>query len=398
LAKLLTSRRKPLASVWVNELPWRTHGELTSYCRIVRDAGNTILHLIAGNRVHEVAGYRTDQWTQDSKGVWWYRSAENKVNKGGNADRTIDTIGADVVKILNKMSYLNPDAPRPVIGSTFTLGAMTYSRRQRGMSWNEAVLCDWTEEKIHTPFHTVAVRERFIAFYQSHLVQKHPELGKKHSHAHPHQARHFFADLALRWIDPRYTDVIAKLREHYRHKSDWMIHNYTDGKRSDDIQADIQRRYLIEILQRISANQPDDNWFGAAAKRIKKELRAINVVSTEELAEFYEEQADLYAKFVVWEWGICAVRHGEESRANCTDSSTGMPNLIASDREKAPEVCNGCVHQLVHTGFKSNIHRIALSCQARGKLLEELNRPYFAIKVGYDPAKKAEKLYREMTS
>lgn len=382
----------------VKTLPWRTIGEITDYCRLVRYAGSAILHLVAGNRVHEVVDYRTDQWAPDTAGNWWYRSAESKSNKGGNADRTIDPLGAHVVDILNKMSYLDPCVSRPVLGATFTRGVMQFVRKQRGLHYVEREIADWNAEKVQAPFTTTTVRANFKAFYQSHLVAKHPELGKTHPETHPHQARHFFADVALRWMDPRYVDIIAKLREHYLHKDDAMIYAYTNGKRSDDVQGESGRHYLLEILQRIVERDPDDPWFGAAANRIRKECGDISVLSPEELADLYEEMADHYLKFVVWEWGICAVQRGEESNANCSDNETGMPNLIATDREKAPEVCNGCVHQLAHTGFRANIHRIALSCQARGKLLEELERPRMAEILGYEPQKRAQRIYREMTA
>ena len=158
------------------------------------------------------------------------------------------------------------------------------------------------------------------------------------------------------------------------------------------------QRYLLEAIKRIVARDPADPWFGAAIKRIRKEVGDITVLTPEELSELCEGLAQDYSRFVVWEWGICMVRHGEESIANCADSETGIPNLIASDREKAPELCGGCPHQGAHLGFKDNIRRIGISCQARGKAFDELERPFMAKKLGYEPAKHAERLLEEMTA
>jgi hypothetical protein len=377
----------------VDVLPWLNFIEVTKHCRLVRSACTTLLHLVTGNRVHEVAGYQTNQWFKDDKGTWWYRSKEWKVNKGANADRSTDPIGAEAAYVLTQMSFFDPNDTRPLLGGSFLTGAMQLVRQRNALSAAAA----WPEGKEKEPMCNKSLRNWFSAFYQSHLVQRHPLMGVKHPHSHPHEARNFWVDVALRWIDPKYCDLIGKIRENLRHASQTMVYSYTDGKRSQDIQKEAQDRYMLEILQRVAKRDPSDPWFGAAAKRIRNEITSIEIMSPEALAEFAETQSELYSRFIFWEWGVCAVRSGEEAKANCADSETGIPNLIATDRKMQPEVCMGCVHQMAHKGFKNRIERIGITCQQRGEALKKVN-PFLADVLGFKPAKKAKVLLKEFTS
>ncbi|MEP7706524.1 hypothetical protein [Paraglaciecola sp. 25GB23A] len=377
----------------VKVLPWSNFKELTNHCRLVRAACNMLLHLVAGNRVHEIAGYQIGQWSKDSKGTWWYRSKEWKVNKGCNAERSVDPIGAESAEVLTQMSFLDSNEPRPLLNGSFLTGALNLARQQNGLSFKHP----WPDSRAKKQMINKSLRNWFSDFYRSHLVKLHPRMGEKHPNSNPHEARYFWVDVALRWIDPKYCDVIGQIRENLRHSSPDMVYSYTDGKRSQDIQRDAQARYMHEILQRIIKKDPNDTWYGSAAKRILNEAVSIEVKSLDALDEFAEAQGELYSRFIFWEWGICAVPIGEEAKGNCSDSATGIPNLVETDRKMQPEVCFGCIHQMVHKGFRNKIERIGITCQQRGEALQKLN-PTLANTLGFKPAKKARILLKEFDS
>ena len=104
----------------------------------------------------------------------------------------------------------------------------------------------------------------------------------------------------------------------------------------------------------------DDRFYGPAAKRLEKELKAVSMYSFSELGDFITKHADLYVRFIAFEWGYCALRKGEEYKAKCVESSTGLPKV---DVNSCPELCCGCVHNMNNKLQCTSLERIAIAHQ-----------------------------------
>ena len=203
-----------------------------------------------------------------------------------------------------------------------------------------------------------ALRGWFKSFYKTHVVDKYPEAGKLHSEVSPHQARHTFAEFALRRFDG---NVMEKIREHFRHSyGSFHTRRYTREKLSESVRISLERDYAKEIMGRIAHGKLDDRFYGPAAKRIDKEMAEISVLTGDEFDDRLSALANEFERFTAFEWGYCALRANEQHIAKCHDPKTGTPNV---DQRSMPEVCAGCPHSMNNSLQKRELERTAISHQ-----------------------------------
>ena len=177
-----------------DDLPWKTWGEFASYVGEVIDACVFVLLTLTGIRSHELIQLRVENWERDTSGVWYFRSAEDKVNAGGLYDRAIVGLGARAAEIVKHLGWVDPEKPRPLFGPWHGSEASYYARATAAGSNYTAKKAIAAIQKTKNRFEKKTARgrqypdDRLKAFYRRHVVEKHPELGATHPDTHPDAA------------------------------------------------------------------------------------------------------------------------------------------------------------------------------------------------------------------
>jgi integrase len=385
-----------------DDLPWKTWGQFTSYIGDVVDACVFVLLVLTGIRSHELLGLRVENWEPDTNGVWYFRSAENKVNAGGLYDRAIVGLGARAFAIVKNLGWLDPELPRPLFGPWYGTEASYYARSVAAGSKYKAKKAIVSIQKCKERQHKKCARgsqwpdDRLKAFYKKNIVEKHPELAATHPDTHPHQCRHTWAEVPMRYMDPKYVNISAGIREQFRHGyQSWMEKRYSGEKIDRDVQAGLMHDYTRELIERITFADPTDPFMGPAVKRIMQQAAEIEVLHPDDVDHAMTEYIDSLAieiEMLLFEWGFCMKRKGEEKMAACYDPQTSLPNPTLFG-EKLPELCFGCPHRATHAvGEQVNvITRLGISWNDIAK-----NHPIKMIgKIGEAAAKKAENVLKE---
>ena len=316
------------------ELPWANQTELGCFCELVMKAGLAIILLLSAFRINEVQKLNINDFYQDNDGSWWFRTVNTKTEKGVMFPRSLHGMAAQAATVMKGLCALDIKKYNvPLFHCGFRGNAFNAT-----LNWG-----GWTPEKwlIDSRYAKVTLSYWFSNFYLTRVVPKYPDIVLHHRSVCPHQARHTFAEFALRRFDG---NITPKIREHYRHvKGSYQMRRYTRKKLNESVKMSRERDYLKEIISGVAQRGLEYKFYGPAAKRLEKELKNVSVLTHGELEIFIEKHADLFVRFTAFEWGYCALRKGEEYKAKCIDTATGLPQV---DINSCPELCCGCVHNM----------------------------------------------------
>jgi integrase len=313
------------------KLPWSSVGELADFCCELTKACLSIITLLSGFRLGETGGMKMSDYEQRPDGSWWFTSENTKTESGFAHPRSLHGLAAEAATLMKKLTPVNTD--------DIDLPLFHHSYRSSGYE----IARGWGNNKdewlADVGFDNSTLRFWFKDFYKVYVVEKYPEAGKMHSDVTPHQARHTFAEFALRRFDG---NVLERIREHFRHAyGSFHTQRYTREKLSESVRLSMERDYAKEVIGRISLGQLDDRFYGPAAKRIEKEMADISILTPDELDERITEAAEELVRFTAFAWGFCVLRKGEQHLAKCHDPQTGTPNV---DQHSSPNICLGCPH------------------------------------------------------
>jgi len=332
-------------------LPWRSHGELSDFCAELTKAALVVITLLSGFRIIEIHGMRLNDYEQAPDGSWWFTSENAKTESGFAHPRSLHGLAADAATLMSNISAVDT--------TKFNLPLLHRAYRTEGFQitrgWSKFSDEQWLAD---AGFTTNAFRIWFKEFYKVYVVEKYPEAGAIHGEVSPHQARHTFAEFALRRFDG---NVMEKIREHFRHSyGSFHTRRYTREKLSESVRISMERDYAKEVMGRIANGKLDDRFYGPAAKRVEKEMAEISVLTGAEFDDRVGALANEFVRFTAFEWGYCALRGNEQHIAKCHDPQTGTPNI---DQRSAPEVCAGCPHSMNNNLQKQELERTAISHQ-----------------------------------
>lgn len=332
-------------------LPWKTHWELYGFCAELTKAALVVIMLLSGFRIVEINSMRLEDYEQEPDGSWWFISENPKTESGFAHPRSLHGLAADAATLMKNISAVDTTKFNlPLLHRAYRSEAILVAR-----GWSKFSDKDWLAD---AGFNTDALSLWFKAFYQIHVVEKYPEAGAIHSEVSPHQARHTFAEFALRRFDG---NVMDKIREHFRHSyGSFHTRRYTREKLSESVRMSMEQDYAKEVMVRIAYGKLDDRFYGPAAKRIEKEMAEISVLTGTEFDDRVSALANEFARFTAFEWGYCALRANEQHIAKCHDPKTGTPNV---DQRSTPEVCAGCPHSMNNNLQKQELERTAISHQ-----------------------------------
>lgn len=332
-------------------LPWKNQGELSDFCCELTKAALTVITLLSGFRISEINSMRLRDYEQEPDGSWWFTSKNYKTESGLAHPRSLHGLAAQAATLMKNLSAVDTDKFNlPLLHRAYRSEAFLVARGTGKFS-DEQWLSD-------AGYSVPALRGWFKKFYKIHVVEKYPDAGKIHSKVSPHQARHTFAEFALRRFDG---NVMEKIREHFRHSyGSFHTRRYTREKLSESVRISMERDYAREVMGRIAHGKLDDRFYGPAAKRIDKEMAEISVLTGDEFDERLSALANEFERFTAFEWGYCAMRAGEQHIAKCHDPKTGTPNV---DQRSTPEVCAGCPHSMNNNLQKRELERTAIAHQ-----------------------------------
>lgn len=333
-------------------LPWNSPGQLAEFCTELTTAALVVIALLSGFRLGEIGGMSINDYEQRPDGSWWFTSENTKTESGFAHPRSLHGLAAEAANLMKKLTPVDTDQINlPLLHRSYTLEGY-----QIALGWLKGGTVEEWLVDVGYSVHTL--RAWFKRFYKEKVVNKYPEAAKLLDDATPHQARHTFAEFALRRFDG---NVLEKIREHFRHaQGSSHTQAYARGKLSESVRQSMERDYAKEVIGRISAGRLEDRFYGPAAKRIEKEMAAISVLTGEEFDEYVNTLAESIVRFTAFEWGYCVLRFGEQHLAKCHDPKTGMPNV---DQRSSPGVCIGCPHGMNNPLQGEELKRIGIAHQ-----------------------------------
>jgi integrase len=333
-------------------LPWNSPGELADFCKELTSAVIVIIALLSGFRLSEIESMKINDYYQEPDGSWWFISENPKTEAGFAHPRSLHGLAADAANLLKRLTPINIDEVNlPLIHHSWRLEGFSIARGWFGKGTLEGWLADVCYE-------SSTMRRWFKSFYKTRVVEKYPEAAELLDDATPHQARHTFAEFALRRFDG---NVLEKIREHFRHAhGSTHTQAYTREKLSVSVRMSMEKDYAREVVGRIALGHLDDRFYGPAAKRIEKEMSSISVLNGDEFDEEVKAIANSIARFTAFEWGYCVLRVTEHHIAKCHDPKTGTPNV---DQRSSPAVCIGCPHSMNNPLQGEELKRIGIAHQ-----------------------------------
>lgn len=348
---ILASRIRDKGVVVPAKLPWPNLRAFGNYCELAMEASLAVFLLLSGFRVGELEPLNVGDYYKKADGSWWFNTENRKTESGSVLARPLHGLVAKAADVnvslcaVDAREYNLPLFHRGFKGRIYDVV----------LGWGGWKMEDWLKEARYSK---QSLSYWFNNFYQKHVLPKHPELSAVHQRIHPHQARHTFAEFALRRFD---SNVMEPLREHYRHAlGSYQMRRYTDGKLRETVTQKMEADYLREIINRVASGNMDDRFHGPAANRIRKDVRSFNVVTPNELDNFIEQYGSNYERFVAFPWGYCALRVNEEHLAKCFDADVQTPKV---DVDSCPEVCVGCPHNMSNDEQNRYLERIAIAHQ-----------------------------------
>lgn len=285
---------------------------------------------MAGARQGELESIRHCDIEQDEHGNYQYRSAIEKTNHGIKTMRWIGGYAAQIVDRLRALDIrLDCSASEDECEQRSLFSALTYSTN---MPINS--LKDMWRQNTKTGTHYSA--NQFSCWVEYWLNEQLHETLRTHYFG-MHSFRHTWAEFALRRFDGM--GVPELIRLHFRHSfgSYFLDHYLRDKiKESDDMELTIEQRYMADIVGKVANG--DMQIYGAAVNYLKKAVSEIKAMSLEE----FKVVASQYSTIDVHEYGICAVREGSESLAQCYDKKSATPQTGLASWSK----CGPCANRL----------------------------------------------------
>lgn len=359
-------------------------------CDAVYDACIVIWLTLTGIRLSELISISGDDYDQNPDGTWVFKSNIIKNRQGVAEARALSGLTLEAAEALCALSYVkkrhNQDGLKsPLFGRCFTQNDENKKPNERNMS-----RC--TSERL--------IRE-VLKHQLNNTLVAHPELKTLCEHIHPHMFRHTWAEFALRRFEG---NVLEAIRRHFLHAygSYWTT-TYTFNKLNKEVQNMLERRYLQEILERITTENveamkdPDfkRDMTGKIVSYLSRSMD-VNIVKTSDIKAFIESIEGEFESIVAHEYGYCIVGKATRHLSKCYDRKTQTP-LIENG---CFELCSDCLHNAVSTNSsKEFIVRTAISHESMIAAQEKLwgkNVKSKAVDASRRVVKQAEKILDEM--
>ncbi|MBD8682395.1 site-specific integrase [Pseudomonas sp. CFBP 13719] len=334
----------------LNKLPWSSVGELSEWCKDLMKASLTILLIISGFRISEVASLRFCDYEKIS-GEWVFKSSVFKTHEGFRVPRVLHDLTALAAHCLEGISYIDTTKFEM---SFFHRGFMEGAASSALNKVSD--IRDWVTNHSRIALKTMA--PWINDFYHKFTLKRYPELENECATLSAHQCRHTWAAFALRRMDG---NVEERIREHFLHsRGSSMTKAYTKLKLNEAVRNSQEDDYLKEIIKRISKKDIEDQFIGPAARRILKSIGEIETLTIEELNEKIESFAASIGRLSATEWGFCVFFYGSEQSAKCYDPVSRLPDI---DGGSGPTICCGCPNGMHNKLHAENLTRIGIQHQ-----------------------------------
>jgi integrase len=332
-------------------MPWGTWTDLQKFTTNIKRAVISILLILSGFRRNEVGGLNASDYEQDKSGTWWFKTSNPKTEENSVHPRPLHGLTSTAANMVKRMSFLSPSTDEtPLFFQSHTIEAFTLAKKKNAKKIARYIA--------NSRYSLGLISTYFNQFYISVVAPKHPDILKLHPRISPHQARHSWAEFALRRFDG---NVEPRIREHFRHNSgSYHIYHYTRNKLHESVKKYYELEHAREVFGRIGQNSSNDKFSGPAATRILREMGQTEILTPEEFESKLDELTDQILRFVAFEWGYCVPRKGEERLAKCIDRETLLPNI---ETHGCPEVCCYCPHNMANTEQAATMERIGISHQ-----------------------------------
>ncbi|CAE6899437.1 hypothetical protein ACOMICROBIO_NCLOACGD_01412 [Vibrio sp. B1ASS3] len=272
-----------------------TEGNLSNFVIELYNAASYILLVLSGFRLSEWTTFKANDFEKLSDGTWEFRNEIHKTNHSIKSSRYLHGMAALALDTLLECSYLDKISENaPVFIRSFKTHKFVSNYKRMPLLSEVLGMRVWGENPEST------IRNGFDKFYGD-TIKQHPELANIHNTTTPHQARHLWAEYAIRRFDGAVIDLIT---EHFRHRySDNFIRSYYENALRERERDDIEIAYIEDILRRIGSNDKSlSGFYGPAAKRARIALKKAVLVSTD---DFDLALANLAENIVITvdEWG-----------------------------------------------------------------------------------------------
>lgn len=369
-----------------------THEEIVSWCVKVYQAALVILLMLTGARISELASIKAGDLTQNSDGLWEFKSEIIKTNHGLSTVRGVHGLAAEAVQVLEGLSYIdklnqNEDLNIYLFGKFFK--EVKAGRYKLNVS----------AQGVSTSTLSSSLKEFYSAF-----LEKHPEIKAIWPNVHPHQFRHTFAEFALRRFDG---DVHEAIRRHFRHSPNSFMTNIYLSNKVDEAYIYAQEKMIQEIAEQMINDARDlldekiieSRFYGAAMKAALELMDSTVITSEEELHNVIGEFTDGFEKIVPHEYGYCMPRTKTISQSQCFDKVSKVAKL----EEAGFSTCSSCIHSVQEiNSHEAAIVQIGMTHAQQVKSIEATTRFGLKNNKQYQASKRAvssaERLLTRMNS
>ncbi|ULF67641.1 hypothetical protein K6745_12070 [Vibrio alginolyticus] len=346
---------------------------LSEKVRHYHNCSLTVIAILTGIRVHELANIKANNAIKEESGVVYLTTRIDKTHQGLPVTRSTGDAVSIAVDSLLELSYIDKTQPlkykvNGVIKEGYCsifYNAATYAAR-RYHTQPDKLVNDLKAAWLGVPDSQVkkearnGTLNRFINdIYEKTLKSLSPETEKEirdlDENISVHAFRHTFVDFLLRRFDG---DVYRAIRRCFAHSSkDVMnyVDNYIRNKVSPQVQSIAERAYTHELIKKIAGDINHTQFTGASVEYVRKKLSTMSWVTMDELDEkiydWISSDGDGLVRLVPHSYGFCMLFKDRVPLAKCRDFSG-----VAKVERGESNLCLGCSNVAV----KSDSHLTTL--------------------------------------
>ena len=310
-------------------------------CDEVREASLVIFLCLTGVRKSEFLSIKAGDHKKNKRGDWVFDSDIDKTQYGIAETRVMSGLVAEACDALINMSYHDKIKHKlPLFchsdGQMYTFEIPQGDHEYHG----------WTSSGLN---------KRLSAIYNKTVAKHGESLRAECPKISPHMFRHSFAEFAIRRFDG---NVLEALRQHYRHAAgSYFTMRYAGQKLRPEVEEQIEKDYLYEMIKRYTEAGFDDTFVGKTALKIKKLVgNNVEVVSPKEMHHLIANATDLVASFTPHDYGFCVLWYDQMHLAKCINPKTGLPEIKGGHFTICPGCPNNLIEKVSHK--ESIIHKV----------------------------------------